>query len=101
MAVLEAGVLVSSSVTSPTETIKILNLSFINIIFRRSFKVISKQINYGLSLFKILKSELISLGTGKSCKEKTHKENFQMCLSLIFYNYKFVFKVRISSPLQT
>ena len=33
------------------------------------------------------------LGTGISCKEKDHKEYFQMCLSLI--------KVWISCPLQT
>ena len=38
----------------------------------------------------------IILGTGIS-----RKENFQMCLSLSFHNYKIVFKVRISSPLQT
>ena len=29
------------------------------------------------------------------------QENFQMCLSFSFYNYKIVFKVRISYPLQT
>ena len=31
---------------------------------------------------------------GKICKE-----NFKMCLSLSFHNYKIVFKVRISSPI--
>ena len=40
-------------------------------------------------------------GTGKSCKEKTRKEIFQMSLSLIFHNYKIVFKDRINAPLQT
>ena len=38
-------------------------------------------------------------GTGISCKEKIRKEHFQICLSLSFYIYKIVFKVRISSPL--
>ena len=40
-------------------------------------------------------------GTGISCKEKNRKENFKMNVSLSFHNYKIVFKVRISSPLQT
>ena len=44
---------------------------------------------------------IIKRGTGISRKEKLCKENFQMCLSLSFHNYKIVFKVRISSPLQT
>ena len=39
-------------------------------------------------------------GTKISCKKKIRKGNFQMCLSLSFYNYRIVFKVRISSPLQ-
>ena len=30
-------------------------------------------------------------GTGISSKEKNRKGNFQMCLSLIFHNYKIVF----------
>ena len=40
-------------------------------------------------------------GTGISHKEKLRKKKFQMCLYLSFYNYKIVFKVGISSPLQT
>ena len=39
--------------------------------------------------------------TGISCKNKIRKENFQMCLSLSFNNYKIGFKIRITSPLQT
>ena len=39
--------------------------------------------------------------TGISCKEKIRKDNFQMCLSLSFHDYKIVFKDRISTPLKT
>ena len=37
---------------------------------------------------------LLAKGTGISCKEKIRKENFQTCLSLIFHNYKIIYKVR-------
>ena len=52
-----------------------------------------------------LKSTKIRLtiigGTGISCKEKICKKIFKMCVSLSFHNNKIVFKVRISSHLQT
>ena len=55
-----------------------------------------------LSMLEVIVTEMFfPPGTGISCKEKTCKEIFQMCLSLSFHNYKFVFKVRISSPPQT
>ena len=49
---------------------------------------------FGYQLIRNVKC--LIYGTGISCKQI-----FQMCLSLTFHIYKIVFKVRISSPLQT
>ena len=38
--------------------------------------------------FLICCSLLLTRDTGISCKEKVRKENFQMCLSLIFHNFQ-------------
>ena len=65
---------------------------YVHILFNCLKLFMKKKFMYGKGCKK---------GTGISRIEKLRKENFQMCLSLSFHNYKIDFKVRISSPLQT
>ena len=58
---------------------------------------IQDNIRYIFAVFK----SIFTIGHRDILQGKNSQGKFEMFLSLSFHNYKIVFKVRISSPLQT